>query len=101
VERLKKVLFFLSSFVTGCCVSVSGIIGFVGLIVPHLLRLLVGGDHRILIITSYLAGAVFLILCDTLARVIMPPTELPVGVITGLLGGGVFIYALTRKGVSL
>jgi iron complex transport system permease protein len=101
VERLKKVLFFLSSFVTGCCVSVSGIIGFVGLIVPHLLRLLVGGDHRILIITSYLAGAVFLILCDTLARTIMPPTELPVGVITGLLGGGVFIYALTRKGVSL
>ena len=101
VERLKKVLFFLSSFVTGCCVSVSGIIGFVGLIVPHLLRLLVGGDHRILIITSYLAGAVFLILCDTLARVIMPPTELPVGVITGLLGGGVFIYALTRKGISL
>jgi iron complex transport system permease protein len=101
VERLKKVLFFLSSFVTGCCVSVSGIIGFVGLIVPHLLRLLVGGDHRILIMASYLAGAVFLILCDTLARVIMPPTELPVGVITGLLGGGVFIYALTRKGISL
>lgn len=101
VERLKKVLFLLTSFITGCCVSVTGIIGFVGLVVPHTMRLLVGGDHRILLITSYLSGAIFLILCDTVARVILAPTELPVGVITGLLGGGVFIYALSRRGTSL
>jgi len=101
VERLKKVLFLLASFITGCCVSVTGIIGFVGLVVPHMMRLLVGGDHRKLVVTSYLAGGVFLILCDTLARVILAPTELPVGVITGLVGGGLFIYALSRRGAAL
>jgi iron complex transport system permease protein len=100
VERLKKILFLLASFITGCCVSVTGIIGFVGLVVPHLMRLLVGGDHRILLVTSYLSGAIFLILCDTLARVVLAPTELPVGVITGLLGGSLFIYALSRRGAS-
>ena len=101
VERFKKILFLLASFITGCCVSVTGIIGFVGLVVPHLMRLLVGGDHRILMVTSYLAGAVFLILCDTLARVVLAPTELPVGVITGLVGGGLFIYALSRRGAAV
>jgi iron complex transport system permease protein len=101
VERVKKVLFLLASFITGCCVSVTGIIGFVGLVVPHLMRLVVGGDHRILLVTSYLSGAIFLILCDTLARVVLAPTELPVGVITGLVGGSLFIYALSRKGASL
>jgi iron complex transport system permease protein len=101
VERLKKILFLLASFITGCCVSVTGIIGFVGLVVHHGMRLLVGGDHRILVVTSYLAGAIFLILCDTLARVLLAPTELPVGVITGLVGGGLFIYALSRRGESL
>lgn len=100
VERLKKILFLLASFITGCCVSVTGIIGFVGLVVPHAMRLLVGGDHRILIPTSYLSGAIFLILCDTLARVIISPVELPVGVITGLIGGSLFIYVLSRKGAS-
>jgi iron complex transport system permease protein len=100
VERVKKTLFLLASFLTGCCVSVTGIIGFVGLVVPHLMRLLVGGDHRILLVASYLTGAIFLILCDTLARVIIAPTELPVGVITGLVGGSIFIYALSRKGAA-
>jgi iron complex transport system permease protein len=100
VERLKKILFLLAAFITGCCVAVTGIIGFVGLVVPHTIRLLVGGDHRILIPASYLAGAIFLILCDTLARVVMAPVELPVGVITGLVGGGLFIYILSRKGAS-
>ena len=100
VERVKKVLFLLASFITGCCVSVTGIIGFVGLVVPHLMRLVVGGDHRILLVTSYLSGAIFLILCDTMARVVLAPTELPVGVITGLVGGSLFIYALSRKGAS-
>jgi cobalamin transport system permease protein len=100
VEQLKKILFLLASFITGCCVSVTGIIGFVGLVVPHAMRLLVGGDHRIVIPTSYLSGAIFLILCDTLARVIMAPVELPVGVITGLIGGSLFIYVLSRRGGS-
>ncbi len=100
VERVKKILFLLASFLTGCCVSVTGIIGFVGLVIPHLMRLLVGGDHRILLVTSFLAGAIFLILCDTLARVAIAPVELPVGVITGLVGGSIFIYALSSKGAS-
>ncbi|RLB05256.1 MAG: iron ABC transporter permease [Deltaproteobacteria bacterium] len=100
VERVKKILFLLASLLTGCCVSVTGIIGFVGLVVPHLVRLLVGGDHRILLVASYLSGAIFLVLCDTVARVAIAPMELPVGVITGLVGGSVFIYALSRKGVS-
>jgi iron complex transport system permease protein len=101
VERLKKILFVLASFLTGCCVSITGIIGFVGLAVPHVMRLLVGGDHRILIPTAYLSGACFLILCDTLARIVMAPVELPVGVITGLVGGGLFLYILSRRGGSL
>jgi iron complex transport system permease protein len=100
VERLKKVLFLLAAFITGCCVSVSGIIGFVGLVVPHVMRVFVGSDHRILIPASYLSGAIFLILSDTVARVVLAPVELPVGVITGLVGGSLLIYALSRRGAS-
>ncbi len=96
-ERTKRILFVLVSLLTGLCVSVAGIIGFVGLIVPHFLRMFVGGDHRILLISSYLAGAAFLIFCDTLARTMIAPVELPVGVITGILGGALFVYALTRR----
>lgn len=97
-ERAKRALFVLASILTGCAVSVGGIIGFVGLIVPHLMRLFVGSDHRILLIGSFLGGAGFLILCDTLARIIVLPSELPVGVITGIMGGSLFIYALTKRG---
>ncbi len=97
VEKSKKLLFILASLLTGCSVSVAGIIGFVGLVVPHLMRLLVGADHRILLIASYLSGAAFLILCDTLARTIIAPMELPVGVVTGIIGGTLFVYALTRR----
>jgi iron complex transport system permease protein len=100
VERVKKAVFVIASLLTGCCVAVAGIIGFIGLVVPHLMRMLVGGDHRILLVASYISGAAFLILCDTLARVVIAPMELPVGVITGLVGGAVFIYALSRKGYS-
>lgn len=100
VERVKKILFLLASFLTGLCVSISGIIGFVGLVVPHLMRLLVGGDHRVLLPISFLSGAIFLVLCDTLARVIIAPVELPVGVVTGLIGGGIFIYALSKRGYA-
>lgn len=96
VEKVKKVLFLLTSVLTGMSVSICGIIGFVGLIVPHFIRLLVGNDQRILLGASFLCGSSFLILSDTLARTIIAPIELPVGVITGIIGGCVFIYALTK-----
>ncbi len=100
-ERAKRALFVLASLLTGCAVSVGGIIGFVGLIIPHLMRMFIGSDHRILLVSAFLGGACFLIFCDTLARIIVAPSELPVGVITGILGGSFFIYALTRKGKSI
>ncbi len=100
-ERAKRVLFVLASLLTGCAVSVGGIIGFVGLIIPHLVRMFIGSDHRALLAGSFLGGACFLIFCDTLARIIVAPSELPVGVITGILGGSFFIYALTKKGKSV
>ena len=101
VEKTKRYLFILASVLTGCSVSIAGIIGFVGLVVPHFIRMFVGQDHRILLVCSFLCGAIFLIFCDTLARTIITPLELPVGVITGILGGILFIYALTRRRVKL
>lgn len=97
VERTKRLLFIIASLLTGFSVSVAGIIGFVGLVVPHLMRMFVGADHRILLGSSFLSGAIFLIFCDTLARTIIAPLELPVGVITGIIGGGFFVYALNKK----
>lgn len=101
IERTKRLLFILASLLTGCSVSIAGIIGFVGLVVPHFVRMFVGQDHRILLISSFLCGAGFLIFCDTLARTIISPMELPVGVITGILGGSLFVYALSKKQVLL
>lgn len=101
IERTKRTLFILGSLMAGAAVSVSGIIGFVGLLVPHFMRLLVGPDHRILLPTSCLAGGIFLVLSDTIARTIISPLELPVGVITGILGGSLFIYFLTKRTLKL
>ncbi len=101
VERTKRSLFILASVLTGFSVSVAGIIGFVGLVVPHFVRMFVGSDHRILLISSFLCGAGFLIFCDTLARIIISPMELPVGVITGILGGSIFVYALSKRQIIL
>ncbi len=101
VERTKPALFLLTSLLTGCCVSVAGIIGFVGLAIPHLVRMVIGRDYRIVLVASFLAGGVFLILCDTVARTVISPLELPVGVITGILGGSIFVYALAKKGDAL
>jgi len=98
VERVKKCLFFMAAILTGVSVAGAGIIGFVGLAVPHFARLRLGCDHRIILIASYLAGGAFLVLCDTLARTIISPVELPVGVITGIVGGTLFVAALTRTG---
>jgi iron complex transport system permease protein len=101
IEKTKRLLFILASVLTGLSVSVAGVIGFVGLVVPHFVRMFVGADHRILLIGSFLCGASFLIFCDTLARTIISPLELPVGVITGILGGSLFVYALSKKQVTL
>ncbi|MCX5710964.1 MAG: iron ABC transporter permease [Candidatus Omnitrophica bacterium] len=100
-ERTKRALFVLASLLTGCAVSVGGIIGFIGLIIPHLMRMFIGSDHRALLVGSFLGGAAFLIFCDTLARIIVAACELPVGVITGILGGSFFIYALAKRGKSI
>jgi len=92
-----KILFVLASILTGVCVSVAGVIGFVGLIIPQLLRYLIGSDFRVLIISSYLGGAIFLILSDIVARTIIAPNQLPIGVITGIIGGAVFVVALSKS----
>ncbi len=92
-----KLLFVVASLLTGVAVSVAGVIGFVGLVIPHLVRLIIGNDYRIIIGSSFLGGAIFLILCDTLARTIISPNELPIGVITGFAGGLVFIVVLSRS----
>jgi len=101
VERLKLVSYLSASLITAASVSVCGLIGFVGLIVPHAVRLIFGPDHRLLIPASALVGASFLIASDTVARTLLAPTELPVGVITAAFGGPFFIYLLrTRKAVK-
>ena len=97
VARIRLVAFYLVSLLVGGIVSVCGPIGFVGLIVPHLCRLVVGPDHRKLAPASALFGGVFLALCDTIARSLIAPFEIPVGVITSLLGGPFFVWLLLRR----
>ena len=97
VGKIQKVGFITASLITGTVVATCGPIGFVGLIVPHIVRLFVGPDLRILIPTSMLFGASFLIICDTFARTLLAPTEIPVGIITAMLGGPFFIWLLKRK----
>jgi len=99
VERVKMLSYLLASLLTAASVSFCGLIGFVGLIIPHSIRLLLGADHRILIPTSALLGASFLIASDTIARTFLAPTELPVGVITAFWGSPFFIYLLKRRKV--
>ena len=94
VERTKKILFLVSSLMTGAAVAASGLIGFVGLIVPHAVRLVVGPDNRVLVPLCALAGGVFLVIADIIARTILPTGDLPIGVITAFLGGPFFIYLL-------
>ena len=97
VEQTKRTVFFLAALLTGISVSVSGIIGFVGLVVPHLARLLFGSDYRKLLPTCALLGGIVLILSDTLARTMIAPQELPVGVVTSFLGAPFFIYFLKQR----
>jgi iron complex transport system permease protein len=94
---VRRAVFLAASLLVGAAVSVSGMINFVGLIVPHLLRLLLGPDLRLLLPASFLGGAVFLMWADTLARTAFAPSELPVGVVTALLGGPFFLVLLRRS----
>lgn len=91
-----KLLFIVASLLAGVSVAVAGVIGFVGLVIPHIMRLIVGTDNRILLISSFLGGSTFLILCDSVSRVIILPNELPIGVITGIVGGLAFVIILSR-----
>lgn len=94
-SRVTRVLFVLTSLLTGACIASAGVIGFVGLVIPHAVRLWLGSDYRILLGGSFLLGGIFLTLCDILARTIISPIELPIGVITGLIGGVAFIFILS------
>ncbi|MGI5851691.1 MAG: FecCD family ABC transporter permease, partial [Caldicoprobacterales bacterium] len=85
------------SFIAAMAVAVSGIIGFVGLIVPHAIRLVMGPDHRVLLPYSAVVGSIFLIIADTMARTLVSPLEIPVGIITALAGAPFFLYLLSRK----
>ncbi|MBD0315488.1 MAG: iron ABC transporter permease [Nitrospiraceae bacterium] len=93
-DRAKRFIFILSALVTGAVVSVSGMIGFIGMVIPHAVRLLVGTDHRLLLPASALVGGMFLMVADTLARTLLSPAEMPVGIITALTGGPFFVYLL-------
>ncbi len=97
VERVKTLAYLLTSLLVAACVAASGVIGFIGLVVPHALRLLWGSDHRLLLPASALAGAAFLVAADTAARTVVAPVELPVGVVTAILGVPVFVLLLTRR----
>jgi iron complex transport system permease protein len=97
VGRVKLVVYLAGSLLTALAVSVSGAIGYIGLLVPHVMRMLFGSDYRLLIPASALGGAIALIVADTLARTVVAPTELPVGAMTAIAGAPVFIYLLRRK----
>ncbi len=97
VLAVQRLSFFAASLATGVAVSLAGPIGFVGIIVPHLVRLLVGADHRVVLPTAALFGGAFLIACDAVARVVLAPVELPVGVVTAVLGAPFFLWLLIRK----
>ena len=97
VTRVKLVVYVSASILTGLAVSVSGAIGYVGLLVPHVMRMLFGSDYRLLIPTSAIGGAIAIVIADTLARTVIAPTELPVGAMTAMAGAPVFIYLLRRR----
>jgi iron complex transport system permease protein len=97
VEFLRAAVIVVGSLLTAAAVSLGGLIGFVGLVIPHLVRLLIGPDHFRLLPIAGLVGAIFLILADTLARTVLSPSELPVGILTAFVGGPVFLFLLRRN----
>lgn len=97
VVRAQRWAFLSASLATGAAVSLGGPVGFIGIVVPHLVRLLVGSDHRLVLPASALFGASFLVVCDLGARTLMAPLEIPVGIITAMIGGPFFLWLLVRK----
>ena len=100
VGRVRLVLFVITSLLVGVVVAVSGAIGFVGLVVPHAMRMIVGSDHRWLLPSSALAGGLLLVVVDIVARTVLAPTELPVGLLTAAIGAPFFLWLLRRSGRS-
>lgn len=96
-EQVKRRVYIISALITGAVVSVSGMIGFVGMVIPHAVRLMLGADHRLLLPASALVGGMYLMTADTLARTLLNPTEIPVGIVTALAGGPFFIYLLVWR----
>lgn len=96
VHRAQRVAFFSASLATGAAVAIAGPIGFIGIIVPHLVRLMVGADHRVVLPASTFLGGAFLVCCDVISRTALAPLELPVGIITALVGGPFFLWRLVR-----
>jgi iron complex transport system permease protein len=94
---VKLVVYVSASLLTGLAVSMSGAIGYIGLLVPHVMRMFFGPDYRLLIPASAIGGAIALLAADTLARTVMAPTELPVGAVTAMAGAPLFIYLLRRR----
>jgi len=97
VPRIKRLSYLLASLITGLVVSVSGVIGFVGLIIPHICRMLFGPDHRLLLPASFLVGGSFLIVADIVSRTLIAPTEIPVGAVTAAIGAPLFVYLLKKS----
>ncbi|MHA1593598.1 MAG: FecCD family ABC transporter permease [Candidatus Baldrarchaeia archaeon] len=98
VKQFKKMMIVITSLLTSICVSFNGIIGFLGIIVPHTARMLVGSDHRILLPSTIILGAIILIIADMIARILLKPIELPIGAITSLIGVPFFAYLLAKRG---
>jgi iron complex transport system permease protein len=97
VPRVRLVVYIAASFLTGLAVSVSGVVGYVGLIVPHMMRFIFGSDHRTLLPTAAIGGAIAVVVADTLARTVVAPTEVPVGAVTAVIGAPLFIYLLRKR----
>ncbi|QDU59759.1 Hemin transport system permease protein HmuU [Planctomycetes bacterium Pan216] len=97
VQASRRNMLFLAAMITGTCVSASGVVVFVGLIVPHVLRLFVGPEHRILVLTSFLGGACLIVFADLISRTAMPPDEIRLGILTSLLGGPFFLYLMIKN----
>lgn len=96
-DHVQRMVFVISAILTGVVVSLCGMIGFVGMVVPHLVRIVCGADHRLLLPVSALTGGMLLIVADTVARTVVAPAEIPVGVVTALIGGPFFLYLLITR----
>lgn len=101
VQRFRMLVIIVCALLTGSAVAFSGVIGFVGLMIPHIIRLLVGGDYRKILPLSALLGAVFLVAADIIARIIIPPEDMPIGILTGLAGGLAFIVLMRKRQQTL